>query len=649
MAELTCSRVWRQIGEKAELVQDEFGNAAVLVVHGSGCKIYPARCTGAAPLILDKKHCDLDVIALLNIMERGGEVPGKKQQGKPVASLGTIPAMSHCTFVVIGYSMMIRGDSFRSYRRVPTHMVSHLSNAMSVDRLVQSVGRATFQGKPMLEANGFDRVRVLIMHLDFLTVKAYMALMDLLRDLIMKEHRSLSFCFDPAQVQYPEALSVLAGERQRRNIGNPRELLTLDKALFESVEEPEAELERASTPAPGEAQAAGDVEMLDTSDTPECALARRKIAAAHSKYKRADPKAQKKAEAAEKRAKKAVKAALKSAEKAAEQDVKKQAAAQRAEASQKAAADRAAVKAAADDLAGAEAGLVKRVKRTRDGSQEDEAVAWAADVGGTLPAQLPAYSTSRTVMLRVDALGELRGEAAFRLTLPDGTVLVAPAGFRSSRLFKNCNAGGDVLCRYLQEVCALPGAAAPRFVVSPECGAFVCEADSPREAWDAAWEEIKKRRLPAAVGAQAAAGQPIAPAGATAAGVGGDVTPPPAGAGANAASVFSGGYRNKPSNMWFGLDSLHVQALIEALPMQQVVWAQPPPLYRLLRDRAAELRQQAEAAAEDDDNAPAAQAARMTQGEATEATGTAAVHATAAHHDGAASGDAAGGEPPHVD
>ena len=48
--------------------------------------------------------------------------------------------------------MMIRGESFRSDFRVPTHMAHAMTNAQSVDRLVQSSGRATFLGKVRLSA-----------------------------------------------------------------------------------------------------------------------------------------------------------------------------------------------------------------------------------------------------------------------------------------------------------------------------------------------------------------------------------------------------------------------------------------------------------------------------------------------------------------
>lgn len=40
--------------------------------------------------------------------------------------------------------MMVRGESFRSDTRVPTHMANRMSNGQSLDRVVQSAGRASF-------------------------------------------------------------------------------------------------------------------------------------------------------------------------------------------------------------------------------------------------------------------------------------------------------------------------------------------------------------------------------------------------------------------------------------------------------------------------------------------------------------------------
>lgn len=74
---------------------------------------------------------------------------------------------------VIGYTMMIRGDSFRSSKRVPSHILESLGRGMSIDKVMQSVGRATGKFKRRLSKNGFEHVKVLMKSTDYDTVLAY--------------------------------------------------------------------------------------------------------------------------------------------------------------------------------------------------------------------------------------------------------------------------------------------------------------------------------------------------------------------------------------------------------------------------------------------------------------------------------------------
>ena len=56
---------------------------------------------------------------------------------------------------IFGYSRMIRSETFRNSHRVPTHILVCLGRAMSIDKMVQACGRATFRGSSKLEDNGF--------------------------------------------------------------------------------------------------------------------------------------------------------------------------------------------------------------------------------------------------------------------------------------------------------------------------------------------------------------------------------------------------------------------------------------------------------------------------------------------------------------
>jgi hypothetical protein len=61
--------------------------------------------------------------------------------------------------VVIDYSQMFRGDSFRSDCRVPTHICCALRTAMSIEKMVQTMGRATASSEASLFAPRLHRRR----------------------------------------------------------------------------------------------------------------------------------------------------------------------------------------------------------------------------------------------------------------------------------------------------------------------------------------------------------------------------------------------------------------------------------------------------------------------------------------------------------
>jgi hypothetical protein len=57
-----------------------------------------------------------------------------------------------------GYQKMGRAISYRSELRVPTHIGCYLGDGFPVDQVIQVLGRATFNGKKILEKNGHEAV-----------------------------------------------------------------------------------------------------------------------------------------------------------------------------------------------------------------------------------------------------------------------------------------------------------------------------------------------------------------------------------------------------------------------------------------------------------------------------------------------------------
>ena len=271
LLDITVSRVSEgvdnNVNDKAALVCRTFPTFAVLTVTGGGARLYlpeGVRAAAAAaegapatsqPLVMDhpvrasankrvvyfidlpRKHVAAEVGDLLKWMEKGGPLPRKARADTPEADKrvhASLPgSLAGHPFAVLGYSMMVRGDSFRSDTRLPTHMVNSMSNATSLDRLVQSAGRASFQGLKQLLDSGFGRVRVLMSEGDFRAVRAYVSLMEEIRARLMGDGQPRLSLEDALAKPFRADLAWLAADDQKRRVGNAREHLSLAQESFE--------------------------------------------------------------------------------------------------------------------------------------------------------------------------------------------------------------------------------------------------------------------------------------------------------------------------------------------------------------------------------------------------------------------------------
>lgn len=80
--------------------------------------------------------------------------------------------------LIVAYTKMCRGISFRSDGRVPTHMLMSLGRGHNASTIVQTLGRSTFNGKQILNANGFDSVTVLATANDYTMCHKMQAYID---------------------------------------------------------------------------------------------------------------------------------------------------------------------------------------------------------------------------------------------------------------------------------------------------------------------------------------------------------------------------------------------------------------------------------------------------------------------------------------
>ena len=83
---------------------------------------------------------------------------------------------------VFGYSQLVRGISYRSRRRVPSHFILLYKDGMPLCRLVQAAGRAMGEQASALRANGFDNVKLLTQTADFDAIRAYPEFLNTIKE-----------------------------------------------------------------------------------------------------------------------------------------------------------------------------------------------------------------------------------------------------------------------------------------------------------------------------------------------------------------------------------------------------------------------------------------------------------------------------------
>jgi hypothetical protein len=92
---------------------------------------------------------------------------------------------------VFGYSQLVRGISYRSRWRVPTHMVLLYGKSTSMCRLVQAAGRANGEQAGALRQNGFEKVTLLTLANDYDAICNYPAFLEKIKRSMDQQGHSL--------------------------------------------------------------------------------------------------------------------------------------------------------------------------------------------------------------------------------------------------------------------------------------------------------------------------------------------------------------------------------------------------------------------------------------------------------------------------
>jgi hypothetical protein len=186
------------IVDRARYLQKRYFRSTVMVVSGAvGIRVkFPDQPTW---LYEDTLRSFVQDQFRSGRVSRGGTVL-EAQEEQARASVSDVLTAIVCRqgvdspIFVVGYSRMLRGESFRSscvapacpggapMCVVPTHMLCGLGERQSFENLVQMMGRATGTFKSSLAANGHQRVKLLTTWRDYDAAKAYLNFQTQLAD-----------------------------------------------------------------------------------------------------------------------------------------------------------------------------------------------------------------------------------------------------------------------------------------------------------------------------------------------------------------------------------------------------------------------------------------------------------------------------------
>lgn len=225
--DISSPRVYadNNIFDKANNAQETHPHICVLVYAGSGIKF---RRPGDA-----QNEWQTPRTIFKNGKER------KKTIGEVINDLDIDATVGLKTPIFIfGYTKMQRGCSFRSDNRVPTHILLFLGRCQSMEKMVQALGRAAFNGKSTLEKNGFKKVKVLTKAVDLKSAIRYNKFFIGLYKKLVYDGKSLQDCLKCNSL-WKINEDFLLGEEITRPIGAKKLRFTEDyrKLAFEDTDE----------------------------------------------------------------------------------------------------------------------------------------------------------------------------------------------------------------------------------------------------------------------------------------------------------------------------------------------------------------------------------------------------------------------------
>jgi len=159
------------IFEKAKIFRELHPRSVVIIVSGSLIS-WVCGSGVSSPKIAEYRRRE---------RVRTNELRGKAKDFETVLDMIDIDFPT-TPIAVFGYSQMVRGVSYRSSKRVPSHYVLLFGKAMSLCRLVQAAGRANGnQAQVLIENTGDSTVKILTTPADYDAVRNYPTFIEKIR------------------------------------------------------------------------------------------------------------------------------------------------------------------------------------------------------------------------------------------------------------------------------------------------------------------------------------------------------------------------------------------------------------------------------------------------------------------------------------
>eukprot|EP00960_Hanusia_phi_P047804 758594-Hanusia_phi.AAC.2 len=212
-------RIMERMHEEAARVQKSFPHVAALIITCKGITLKPP--------LTPMPGLKFDPITDDELQQLHDKFKQQEWTVSDVIELVDKRFQIETPLAVFGYFMMIRSDSFVSSKRVPDFLICKLGAGMSIEKLVQACGRATYQRQSSnYNIKDQKRVTILTYPQDYDTFQAYPRFMAEIERKLRQPGVKLAEALSPA-TSYTHRANIKP-EVQTRSVGQRLDALQLN-------------------------------------------------------------------------------------------------------------------------------------------------------------------------------------------------------------------------------------------------------------------------------------------------------------------------------------------------------------------------------------------------------------------------------------